>query len=265
MYGPLQLTGKYLRYYMTASNGKGHGIHSPFVFDFIRQVLLDKTVYQDYASIEAHRKKLLLDERQVIINDLGAGSTTIRTRERKIKDIARTSLKSPKYAQLLYRVVKRYRPGTILELGTSLGITSAYLAKADPEAKLITAEGSSAIAGIARSTFSALALKNAELVEGDFATTLPGILEKNHCIGLAFIDGNHRKEPTLEYFRQILPHCDSNSILVFDDIHWSAGMEAAWSQIRSHPRVTLTIDLFFMSFVFFNADINHPQHFVIRF
>lgn len=265
MYGPLQLTGKYLRYYLTASNGKGHGVHSPFVFDFIRQVLLDKTVYEDYAVIEGQRKKLLLDEHPVTIDDLGAGSATIKNRERKINAIARTSLKLPKYAQLLYRVVKRYNPGTILELGTSLGITSAYLAKAVPETKLITAEGSSAIAGIARSTFAALALKNVELVEGDFAVTLPGILEKNQRIGLAFIDGNHRKEPTLDYFRQILPCCDSDSILVFDDIHWSAGMEAAWSQIKSHPRVTLTIDLFFMSFVFFNADINHAQHFVIRF
>ena len=265
MYGPLPITGKYLRYYLTASNGKGHGVHSPFVFDFIRHVLRDKKVYDDYAAIESQRKKALLDERMLTIDDLGAGSTSIRSTGRKLNDIARSSLKSPKYAQLLYRVAKRYGPKTILELGTSLGITTAYLAKADPNAKIITAEGASAIATIARENFSALSLNNVELVEGDFAKTLPGILQENQSIDMAFIDGNHRKEPTLDYFNQILDHCHQESILVFDDIHWSAGMEAAWEQIKEHPRVTVTIDLFFMSFVFFNTDINHKQDFLIRF
>jgi len=200
-----------------------------------------------------------------MIEDRGAGSGMIKTRERKVADIARTSLKSPKYARLLYRVVKRYRPPTILELGTSFGLTTAYLSKANADAKIITAEGSPAIAELARKNFSALSLSNVELAEGDFADTLPRILGKNPFIDLAFIDGNHREEPTRHYFEQILSHCHPGSILVFDDIHWSAGMEAAWRSIREHPKVTCTIDLFFMSFVFFNPDFNHQQQFVIRF
>jgi len=265
LYNALQLTGKYLHYFLTASSGKGHGIHSPFVFDFIRSVLRDKTVYADYGPVETIRKSLLKNNAVISVEDRGAGSGMIKSRERKVADIARSSLKSPKYAQLLYRVVKKYQPRTILELGTSFGLTTAYLSKANAAAKIITAEGSPAVADLARKHFSELFLGNIELVEGDFADALPAILERNPQIDLAFIDGNHREEPTLLYFEQILEHIHPGSILVFDDIHWSPGMEAAWKIIREHPKVTLSIDLFFMSFVFFSADFNHPQGFVIRF
>lgn len=263
LYNPLQLTAKYISYYLSASSGKGHGVHSPFVFDFVRSVLMDKTAYPDYAAIESIRKALLNNNQVLSVEDKGAGS--IRTQERKLADIARSSLKSPKYAQLLYRVVKKYQPRTILELGTSFGLTSAYLSKANAAAKIITAEGSPAIAELARMNFSKLSLSNIELVEGDFKNTLPGILERNPVIDMAFIDGNHQEEPTCSYFEQILENVHQGSILVFDDIRWSRGMEAAWKRIREHPKVTLTIDLFFMSFVFFNPDFNHQQRFVIRF
>jgi len=265
LYSRYQLVKKYLHYYLTASNGKGHGVHSPFVFGFIRDVLNDKKNYSCYASVEQKRKELLSNETIIEVEDFGAGSSVIKTNKRVIKDIASSSLKPKKYAQILFRIAQYYKPKTILELGTSFGISTAYLASADHIPDVYTCEGASSIAAIAKRNFEKLGLKNIHLTEGDFANTLSPLLAKLNKIDLAFIDGNHRKEPTLNYFQQLLNHSTGSAILIFDDIHWSAGMEAAWELIKQHQAVSLTIDLFFIGIVILSPDINHKQHFSIRF
>ena len=138
MYSRFQLAKKYLTYYLTASNGKGHGIHSPFVFDFITNVLNDKKKYECYKAIEQRRKLLLNDPAVIEVEDFGAGSAVIKTNSRVVKNIAASSLKPEKFSQLLFRMVQYYQPKTILELGTAFGITSAYLASGNNNAKLYT-------------------------------------------------------------------------------------------------------------------------------
>ena len=265
MYTPFQLSKKYLRYYFTASNGKGHGVHSPFVFDFIQQVLRDKKQYDCYVEIEQRRRQLQADSSVIEVEDFGAGSAVIKTNSRVVKDIANSSLKPKKYAQLLFRMVRYYKPLAVVELGTSLGITSAYLAQGYGPAKLFTCEGAASIAAIAQQTFDALQVKNVEVIKGDFTVTLPELFSKIETVDFVFIDGNHREEPTLQYFQQLLNHSTALTIFIFDDIHWSAGMEAAWQTIQQHPAVTLTIDLFFIGLVFINPDFKVKQHFSIRF
>ena len=265
MFSRFQLLKRYLHYYLTASNGKGHGTHSPFVFDFIKNVINDKTIYPSFSAIEQIRKDLLTDNTTIEVEDFGAGSSVIKTNRRVVKAIAASSLKPKKYAQLLYRMVKYYKPETILELGTSFGITTAYLASANEQSKVFSCEGSSSIASIAQNNFDNLGLKNIELTEGDFNKTLSPLLNKLDKLDFAFVDGNHRKDPTLEYFTKLLNHSTKNTILIFDDIHWSAEMEEAWTIIKQDSRVTLSIDLFFIGIVFLNPDINHKQHFTIRY
>lgn len=265
MYTRFQLIRKYIHYYLTASNGKGHGIHSPFVFDFIINVLQDKKKYDCYNTIETGRQKLLKQSAAIEVEDLGAGSGLIKTNKRVVADMARSSLKPAKYAQLLYRMVKHYQPQAIIELGTSFGITTSYLASGNADAKVCTIEGAPSIADIARKTFTRLELQNIELIEGDFDNTLTAVLARTGKIDFAFVDGNHKKTPTLEYFRQLVNLSTPSTILVFDDIHWSAEMEEAWAAIQQDPAITLSIDLFFIGIVFLNPDINHKQHFTIRF
>ena len=265
MFSRFQLAKKYLQYYLTASNGKGHGIHSPFVFDFVQHVLNDKTAHPYYQLIEQKRKALLNDSSVIEVEDFGAGSSVIKTNKRVVKAMAASSLKPKKYAQLLYRMVKYYKPQTILELGTSFGITSAYLASANPKAMLHTGEGASSIANIAEENFHQLGLKNIQITQGDFAETLALLLSKLKTVDFAFVDGNHRKIPTLHYFEQLLNYAAPNSIIIFDDIHWSVEMEQAWAAIKQHQKVTLTIDLFFIGIVLINPDFKTAQHFTIRF
>lgn len=266
MYSPLQLGMKYLSYWISASNGKGHGIHSPFVYKLVREVLNDQTAYASYATIEALRKQLKRDQRILDVEDFGAGSVKGFTRQRKVSAIAKTSLKPAKYGQLLFRLVRFFQPETILELGTSLGITTSYLAAARPEARLITLEGAEQITAVANWQFQQLALGNIQQITGNFDTTLPAFLDTvKQPLDFVFIDGNHQYEPTVRYFLQLLPHLQHSSVLVFDDIHWSAPMEQAWNEICAHPSVRLSVDLFFVGLVFFREEQKEKQHFTIRF
>lgn len=265
MFSSWQLIKKYADYYLTASNGRGHGIHSPFVYDFVRRVLIDKRQFYAYNQVEALRRKLLLDETVLEVEDFGAGSAISKTNQRPVSSIARHAAKSRKWAQLLFRIVNYYQPSTILELGTSLGISTAYMAMANPQAHIITAEGSSAIAAQAKKNFQSLQLSSIQQVTGNFDDTLPGILSTLPRLDLAFIDGNHRYEPTVRYFNQLSPSLHAGSIVIFDDIHWSADMEQAWHAVKENSAVRLSIDLFFIGLVFFSDQFKVKQHFTIRF
>lgn len=265
MYSPLQLGLKYIRYYVTAYNGSGHGMHSPFVFSFITQVLNDDRQFYAYETIENLRQLLLHDEKPVTIEDMGAGSRVKKEKTRKVCEIAASSLKPSKFSQLLFRMADHYAAGNILELGTSLGITTAYLASAGKKVQVTTLEGASEVAAIASANFRKLGLSNIELIQGNFDDTLEAVLQKNKRFDMVFVDGNHRYEPTLRYFRQLLPFVHENSILIFDDIHWSSEMEQAWKEIMAHEAVTLSIDLFFIGIVFFRNEQQVKQHFTIRF
>ncbi len=265
LYSKFQLAKKYLYYFFTASSGKGHGIHSPFVFDFVTNILNDKKKYDCYDRIEELRHQLKRNNSIIDVEDFGAGSAVIKSNKRIVKDIANSSLKLKKFAQLLFRMVQYYQPKNVLELGTSFGITTAYLAIGNDDVQVYTLEGASQIAAIAQNNFIQLGINNITLIKGDFAKTLPHLFSTLGKIDFAFVDGNHRKEPTLQYFLQLLAHSHNNTILVFDDIHWSKEMEEAWSAIRQHPAVTLTIDLFYIGIVCLQNDIKVKQHFTIAY
>lgn len=265
MYNKFTLARKFLGYYLNAANGRGHGIHSPFIYTFVRSVLNDTKKYYAYEQIEAVRTKLLHDGSVIRVEDRGAGSAVSKSDQRSIRDIARAALKPPKYAQLLFRIANFYQPRQMLELGTSLGITSAYLAAAMPNGRVTTIEGAPAIAQKAQQNFTGLGLHNINLITGDFNEKLQPALEQIQSVDLAFIDGNHRKAPTLQYFEQILKYSTPGTIFIFDDIHWSPEMEAAWAAIKAHEAVTCTVDLFFIGLVFLRPEFSQKQHFIIRF
>jgi predicted O-methyltransferase YrrM len=265
LYNHFTLAKKYLHYYFTASNGKGHGVHSPFVFEFIKFVLNDKKKYDVYENIEKQRQVLLNDKTIIDVEDFGAGSTIIKTKQRVVKDIAASSLKPKKYSQLLFRMIQFYNKKNVLELGTSFGITTSYIAAAKNNPAVTSMEGSQSIANIAQQNFDALQLNNINIIRGDFEKTLSPFLENTCTIDFSFLDGNHRKIPTLQYFQQILSNSTDETIVVFDDIHWSNEMEEAWEEIKTHKAVTLSIDLFFIGIVFLKKDFKVRQHFVVRY
>lgn len=264
MYNSVQLGLKFLKYYLTASNGHGHGTHSPFVFDFITRVLNDSNKYTDYDKVSDLRQQLSADYAELDIKDFGAGSGKNNNLKRSVASIVRNAAKPEKYGRLLYRMVKHYNAQQIIELGTSLGLSAAYMGLPGT-GRIITMEGADAIAEKAIDNFKQLGLTNVQLVKGNFDDTLSGVLNTVKKTDFVFIDGNHRMEPTLRYFNQVIPFLTDNAILVFDDIHWSAEMEQAWAEIKKHSSVTCTINLFFIGIVTLNPSIRQQQHFSIRF
>jgi predicted O-methyltransferase YrrM len=261
----VQLAFKYLNYYLTASNGKGHGIHSPFFYNFVRNVLMDKRQYYAYQQVEQYRNFLLKDQQVVEVKDLGAGSMLSKSNSRTVAEICRNTSKSKKLGQLLFRCSNYFKPKSIVELGTSLGVSTAYLAAGSPAANITTCEGSDAVASIAINNLHEMGLKNIRMLQGNFDDTLPEFILQNPSLDMIFVDGNHREEPTIRYFEWFLPCMHEGSVMIFDDIHWSEGMEKAWETIKEHPAVTITIDLFFIGLVFFSKDFKAKQHFTIRY
>jgi len=260
---------KYFKYKLRSATK--YDIHSPFVFDLVTKVINDKTKYDCYATIENLRAQLLRDEREINVLDLGAGSKLQSNNKRKVKDICRTAEKNKKYAQLLFRLVKEFQPETIIDLGTSLGLTTLYLSEGNSTAKITTIEGCSETSALAKENFAKYNAKNIELVTGNFDDKLLEVLNRNVKpqtsnvkLDFVFFDGNHRKIPTLNYFNLCLNYSHNDSVFVFDDINWSDEMAEAWDEIKKHPSVTVSVDLFFLGIVFFRKE-QVRQHFLIDF
>ncbi len=244
--------------------GNRHDVHSPFVFALVDQVLRKRSPRTEFADIEKRRSELISDRRMITVTDLGAGSRRGHTQERQIGEIARTSLKPRRQAEMLVRLVRYFKPGAVLELGTSLGTTSLYLSRAAGKGHLHTIEGCPAIAAIAQQNFSTHHVENITSHVGPFADQLPKVLSTMERLDFAFIDGHHAAGPTLDYFEQCLAKAHNDTVIIFDDIHWSEGMEEAWAAIKAYPQVTVTIDLFHFGIVFLRTE-QQREHFVLRY
>ncbi len=249
----------FLRFLRRATNA--HGVHSPFVYDLVTKCFYNSKKYPEYKALDTYRKKLFSNNNSIEVIDLGAGSKTMKGRTRKIRDIARHAGSSKKRSQLLFRMTKYFQSNAILELGTSLGMATAAMQLGNPNAKIITLEGCPNTASIARNQFKAHGWEDISVKVGDFTENLP--LMKSESFDLILFDGNHQKEATLEYFRQLLPTAHNDSLWIFDDIHWSRDMEEAWEVIKTHPAVSVTIDTFQWGLVFFRKE-QAKEHFVIR-
>lgn len=257
----VQLAADYLLYRLRAF--KLHGVHSPFIFDLYHNVLLHTGHFPAYDRVEALREKMLQDPRQLLVTDLGAGSRNLKQRQREVKHIARTSAKPAKYGQLLFRLANYFQPETIFELGTSLGLTTSYLAEARKQANIYTFEGCPNIAKVARENFRCLKLKHVQLIKGNLDETLERQLQQIKKLDFAFFDGNHRYTPTMQYFESCLTRHHENSLFVMDDIYWSGEMKQAWKDIKAHPQVMQTVDLFFIGLVFFRTS-QPKEHFTLN-
>ncbi|WP_374165714.1 O-methyltransferase [Arcticibacter sp. MXS-1] len=241
-----------------------HGVHSPFVYRLIDEVIYDFNHRSEYNDIEQLRSELLSDRRLISITDLGAGSHVNNNKRKEVRQLAKSALKPPALAKLIHRLTNDLKPHNIIELGTCLGLTTAYLAKAAPDARVISIEGCPETAKVAAENLARLDLDRVSVLTGNFDEVFPRVLAGQQTADLIFVDGNHRKEATLNYFHWALPHMKDEGMMIFDDIYWSKGMEEAWEDIKAHPDVTVTIDLFWIGLVFFRKG-QAKEHFKVRF
>jgi len=254
----------YLKYTILAGHRSGHGIHSPFVFDLVTRVLRNKTDNDIVCIIEKTRKKMLHDKRTIDAEDFGSGAENRETNRRRVSQIAKRSPVTKKYGLLLSKLASEFGGEGIIEFGTSLGISTMYLASAPTDSKVYSMEGSSAVADLARENFESAGFTNCEVITGDFDAVLPDVFEKCPNPGLVFIDGNHRKEPLLRYFSKITQVSGKKTVIVIDDINYSKEMSEAWTEIKNSDNVTVTIDMHRIGLVFLREEIT-PKNYIIRY
>jgi predicted O-methyltransferase YrrM len=256
---------QYILYLLRAKDA--HGLHSPFVFELYNDIIASDKWYYDFDTIEDYRDVLLTDTTKIQVTDFGAGSKRLNNPEKLVSDIARYGVSQPYVCQLLFKLVDWQQPKTVVELGTSLGINTLYMAAPLPQqAKLYTFEGCPAISAIAQKTFDILpnSKKQIRLLQGNINETLPALLKQVPTIDMVFFDANHAATPTLQYFDWCLTKIHNNSVFIFDDIYWSKEMTMAWKKICEHPQATVTIDLFQVGLVFFRKE-QPKQHFTLKF
>mgnify|MGYP005666551659 CR=1 FL=1 len=250
---------QYIKFLLKSTNQ--HGVHSPFVYNFVTKCLYDKRRYEAYSDLKNYRNALKTSKVELEITDLGEGSKTLGNEVRKVSQMVSTSSSTKKEARLLYRVAKYFKLSSVLELGTSLGMGTYAFALANENSKIITVEGCKNTSNFTKSQFENLDVNNTNFNIGAFTSKIKK-LDQTHfdCI---YFDGHHNKEATIQYFEALLPKAHNDSIFIFDDIYWSKEMTEAWEYIMSHNAVTVTVDCFHLGFVFFRKE-QAKEHFKIR-
>jgi len=258
----LQIAKAFVNYFLSAKYPKKEDI--PFLSTLYHEVIASKKNYYIFDEIEALRGVLLRNHQKITVKDLGAGSRVDKSKIRKISSITKNTVNDAKTGQMLFRLVNFLQPKHVVELGTSLGINTLYLAKAAKNSSVYTLEGCPNTLSLARENFKQLNSKNITAIEGNIDTELKTLLEKLPQIDLVFFDANHRKKPTIDYFKACLPLAKQKSVFIFDDIYWSLEMKEAWQEIVLHPQVTLSIDFFELGIIFFRNDLPKKQ-LILRF
>jgi predicted O-methyltransferase YrrM len=259
----------YLKFLWHSKNE--HAVHSPFVFNLITKCFYDKKPKPEYQVLKEYRNSLLENKNTIEVTDFGAGSKVFKSNTRQIAKIVKTAGISPKRAELLFRITNYFQPKSILEIGTSLGLATSALALGNSKAKITTLEGCLETAKIAQLQLAKLSsraqsrdnINNVKSVVTEFSVYFSTSNFQLLTSDLIYFDGNHSKTATLEYFELLLPTITNDTVWIFDDIHWSPEMSAAWEIIQKHPKVTLTIDTFQWGLVFFRRE-QPKEHFVIR-
>ncbi|MBN2482235.1 MAG: class I SAM-dependent methyltransferase [Bacteroidales bacterium] len=253
----------YIRYVIVARNPSCGRIRSQSILEFVRNTFVDKEFHTDYALIHQERQKLLKKKILIPVSIYGAGPHGY-VKTRTLRDVVKRSSVSEKHGRLLYRISKYYKPEVVVELGTSTGLSTLYLALGHPDAQMITIEGNPMLCGIASGIFKAVAQDRIELMNITFEEALSLLDNQPMERALIFIDGNHTYEATRKYFDYFIGRAAEPFMMILHDINWSCEMTRIWNEIKSDPKVKTTIDLYYLGIV---CNFKHfmKQNFVLRY
>lgn len=257
----------FLAYISYLLNSKtAHGVHSPFVYKFVTELLETKNeAYYQFTELNVIRKQLLLNHTELEITDFGAGSKVFKSNKRKVSEIAKHGISEKKFSELYFKLVNFCNAEYIVELGTSIGLNTLYLSKANSKAKIYTIEGCPKLHEFSSQLFKTYNAQNIETINDNFDNALPELLNKLPRLDFLYIDGNHQYEATKKYFEMALKKKHEHSVFIFDDINWTEGMQKAWEEIKNHPEVTLSLDFFFMGIIFFRKEQKEKEHFILKY
>ena len=340
----LHAAGAYVLHLLKSRGTAGHGLHSPFMFSFVTEVIGGRRDSHICDEIENLRHEMMAERRRVRVHDLGAGSAVISGEERSVRQIASAAALPARNAALLARIAGNLdhilsrdagqeggmsgdsdtillrdtgQPGgkscdadpvlsrdagqegrmrgdadpeitadaspgrqgaepipenrqgkpVILELGTSLGISTLALALGAPHRRVITVEGCPELAAIARDNLQRHGAINTEVICGEFSDALSLLRKRDTKIGMAFIDGNHRGPALAGYVKKIREMGDE-MIIVADDIRLNREMIRAWESLTADTtaalNATASLETFRFGILFFLPNLT-PGRYRIRY
>lgn len=243
------------------------------LYKIVKEIKQNHWTYQEKEAlkkINKLRKFYSHNQNEISITDYGFGSSNDnRTDEQMQKGVEQTKIVSTVYqsasssiklGEFMFKIIREYKPVICFELGTCLGVSSAYGAEAlslnKNNGEYITLEGAPKLAQLSKSTLEKFSFTNCFVVEGRFVDSLPHLLKKYNNIDFAFIDGHHEENATIKYFEAFYSNLSQKAILIFDDINWSNGMRRAWKTIRKDDRITWSVDNFFRGVCFIDKANN---------
>ncbi|MFN8436615.1 MAG: class I SAM-dependent methyltransferase [Cytophagales bacterium] len=233
------------------------------MFEFYNQTVAYRKEFYCFKELSELRNEFLKNQSSIEIHDLGAGSVVSSKKNRRISEIAKNSLQGQKSAEFLFKLVNFMQSSVIIELGTSLGLTTQYLAMANTKSRIYTFEGCTQTLEFADSYFKKNNIENITTVLGNINNSLSNFLSKLPSLDLVVFDANHSYHSTLEYFQVCLEKIHNDTVFIFDDIYWSPDMLKAWEQIVQNTHVTISVDFYDFGVVFFRK--NQPkQHFILK-
>ncbi len=252
--------------FLLKSKGR-HGIHSPFVFDFVDNCLTTKVDKNFLSARKKWLQKVKKDTEQFKIIDLGAGSkqmgktSRMAGTSRSVSELAKNASSKGIYGDILWKLANHYKPALMLELGTSIGTGSIHLKSGNPSGHLITVEGCDAILSRASRQFDSWNLSGITTICSSFDDflELPAIGKYD----LVFLDGNHSGKATMEYIDKLFDQTHSNTAFILDDIRWSEDMWDCWKYLSSDPRFHVSVDLGRMG-ILWRREEQTKEQFTIR-
>jgi len=237
----------------------GRHIHSPYLFEFIHEVVFNASKHEVPAEIRIVHRALRKDRNLIPAGTLGAKSAVDNSENRTVGSFVRSSSVSEKYGAVLYRITRWFKPETIVELGTGLGVSAMYLATGSPQTQLHTIEGSHSRADFSHKLIKRCGLKEVKVHRGELEKKLEELIPDLKERFVAFVDGNHYHEPTVRYVRSLVDLAGDEALIVVDDIYWSKEMQLAWKEVISWPEVKVSIDLFHMGILLLRRDLQKAR------
>lgn len=250
----------YIQYFFTVVDE--HSIQAPFAFQLYKELKKSKKEIMSNDEIEQYRRIFQNDHTQITSNDMGAGS--IVSGANTFSSVAKYGISSEKDCLFLQKLAEICKAKICIELGTSLGIATSYLAMANYMEKVYTFEGKEQLVKKSRQLFDDLRINKIQIIQGNIDDKLPEILDNIGQIDLAIIDANHTESALLAYFGLLKAKISPNGVIIIDDIRWSAEMHSGWLKLVKSAEVSLSIDFLNKGVLFFGKGMQ-KQHYVLRY
>lgn len=182
----------------------GYGVHSPFAFNLITDVIYEKRAY--YAYIDLKNR----------VRQAEGEGVPVKT--------------GSKVNKLLFRLVNRMQPQTVIELGHRT-VAAPYMQAAKPSA-----------------TYKFLAEPSS------FPDT----------VDFLYLNGYEEPSALSAAFREYVSRTTPNSLFVVLGIHHSKAMKQVWEAMKVHSQVGITFDLYDVGLLFFDRS-KIKQHYIVNF